>query len=160
MQIRHAHQADAEAVHAIHMASIRELAASHYTRAQLEAWRGDRSAQSYIVPIETKFVIVALSDAGSLQGFGQLDPRTSTVEGVYVSPANVRLGIGRRILAALESHAASLGLLTLQLDSSLNAVSFYARAGYAPSAEALHEFTPGVVIPCIPMRKSLVPTGA
>ncbi|MDQ2734459.1 MAG: GNAT family N-acetyltransferase [Pseudomonadota bacterium] len=59
------------------------------------------------------------------------------------------------MLAQLEASARTLGIAELSLDASLNAVSFYERAGYSAAAESDHELAPGVSIPCIAMRKDL-----
>jgi hypothetical protein len=78
--IRRACLADAEAIHTVHTAAIRELAASHYSSAQIDAWCGKRSASSYGAPIESNFMLVAFSPDGVIQGFGQLDPGNAAVE--------------------------------------------------------------------------------
>jgi hypothetical protein len=67
--IRRACLADAEAIHTVHTAAIRELAASHYSSAQIDAWCGKRSASSYGAPIESNFMLVAFSPDGVIQGF-------------------------------------------------------------------------------------------
>jgi putative acetyltransferase len=155
--IRRARLADAAAMFAVHMAAIRVLAASHYSPQQLQAWCGDRSADSYISSIENKVVLVAISPLGSVCGFGQLNEPAATVEAVYVAPEAVRKGIGRKLLALLEAHAFAASVPSLQLDSSLNAVAFYDKAGYAPVCKTLHELAPGTFLPCVTMRKSLLP---
>ena len=154
LSIRRAIAADAEAIYALHMASIRALGASHYSAAQLEAWCGERSATSYLAPIATKVVVVA-EDGNTICGFGQLDPGAHAVEAVYVSPSAVRKGIGSAILRELEHHAVSLLLPRLTLDASFNAEEFYAVHGYARAARIAHELHPGVFLPCARMNKAL-----
>jgi putative acetyltransferase len=152
--VRRAIAADAEAIHALHMASIRTLGASHYSGAQLEAWCGERSATSYLAPIATKVVVVA-EHRKTVCGFGQLDPAAQEIEAVYVSPSTTRKGIGSAILRELERQALSLLLPRLTLDSSLNAERFYAMHGYTPLARTEHELHPGVFLPCVKMDKVL-----
>jgi putative acetyltransferase len=157
--IRRATLADAAAILRVHMASIAALARSHYSARQIDVWCGRRSPESYHEPIGSKVVFVA-EEFGSLIGFGQLNANSGCVEAVYVLPESVHLGVGGRLLAALEAQARALGLAELSLDASLNSVAFYAQAGYSPVREANHELEPGTFIPCIVMCKSLRPNAA
>ena len=152
--IRQAVAADAEAIYAVHMASIRTLGASHYSAAQLEAWCGERSAASYLAPIATKVVVVA-ERGNTISGFGQLDPDAQAIEAIYVSPSAARKGIGSAILRELEHEAMSLLLPRLTLDASLNAQEFYAVHGYVSATRTEHELRPGVFLPCVKMNKVL-----
>ncbi len=154
--IREAVPADAQAVFSVHMAAIQELGASHYSDAQLAAWRGDRSAASYANPIASGAILVALGES-SIVGFGQLNVAQALVEAVYVHPLHCRRGIGRLLAAALERRAVKAGLVQLALDASLNAEAFYAACGYFAVSRAEHELRPGVFLPCVRMVKSLSP---
>lgn len=73
-------------------------------------------------------------------------------------PEHAGKSVGAALLAALEEHAVRNGVRELQLDSSLNAVAFYERAGYSAVAQAVHELGSGVSIPGVTMRKSLAST--
>jgi GNAT superfamily N-acetyltransferase len=157
--IRRAAHADAQAIHRVHMASIRELGMSHYSPEQVDAWCGNRSPDAYLSQIEGKHVWVALID-DEVCGFAQLDAGTATVEAVYVAPEVAHRGWGSMLLAVLEAQASGMGIGELRLDASLNAVAFYAFAGYSLVGQAMHELAPGVHIPCVTMRKALAPGGA
>jgi putative acetyltransferase len=152
--IRRAVLVDAEAIHRVHMASIRGQPRSHYSATQIEAWCGGRSPERYAGSIQGKVVMVAETD-GKVLGFGQLDPATAMIEAVYVSPESARRGVGTELLAALEVHAANLGIGLLSVDSSLNAVTFYESAGYTATRHTVHDVSPGVSIPCVAMQKAL-----
>ena len=152
--VRPAVQADAHAIFNVHMAAIQTLGASHYGAAQLAAWRGDRSAVSYALPIANDAIVVAV-DAESVVGFGQLDVGQAVVEAVYVLPGHARLGIGRQLLATLERRAAGAGHTRLTLDASLNAQAFYEACGYRPVEHCAHELRPGVFLPCVRMAKPI-----
>ena len=86
-----------------------------------------------------------------------LDKRLNSIEErlAKLERGHVRQGIGTMLLAAVEATAQTLGITRLSLDSSLNAVEFYASAGYSAVAEATHELEPGVHIPCVTMQKAL-----
>lgn len=159
LTIRRAVPADAAAIFSVHMAAISELAASHYSAAQLAAWRGDRSPVSYAGPIGDGAIVVAVDSSHAIVGFGQLNRAAATVDAVYVSPASSRAGVGRALLAALEQAARAAGLPALSLDASLNAEAFYAACGYRVVGRADHELRPGVVLPCVRMSKLLAGMG-
>jgi GNAT superfamily N-acetyltransferase len=152
--LRRATLEDASAVHCVHMSSIRGLAGPVYSAAQVEAWSGERTPQSYHAPINEQFVLVAEADA-EVVGFAQLDDRKSTVVAVYVSARFARQGIGLQLLRGLEQHALSVGLHELHLLSSLNAVEFYAHAGYTAGGLSEHVVSSGVALPCRAMSRAL-----
>ena len=63
---------------------------------------------------------------GHAGGYGEL-------KRMFVRPAARGLGIGRRLLAALEAHAAAAGLSVLRLETGVRqpeALRLYERAGY------------------------------
>ena len=155
IETRRATRADAEGIFRVHRTAIRDVASTHYTPEQIEAWAGRLSPASYGEPIENKILFVAV-DAGQICGFSQLDPENSVVEAVYVLPSHLRRGLGGRLLSALESIARASGLTQLTLDASLNSVPFYERASYRRVCSTDHELKPGVSIPCMVMRKELV----
>jgi putative acetyltransferase len=49
---------------------------------------------------------------------------------LFVEPGLQQAGIGARLVAHLEAHARALGVVELQLSSSLTARGFYERLGY------------------------------
>jgi putative acetyltransferase len=152
--VRAAVATDAPAILAVHMAAIQGLGASHYSQAQLSAWRGNRSAASYAAPIAKGAIVVAI-ESNAIVGFGQLSVAEATVEAVYVLPARARTGLGQQLLSTLEQRARAGGLSQLSLDASLNAEAFYAACGYVPVSRAEHELRPGVHLPCVHMVKAL-----
>jgi|SRR5579862_2523016 len=107
--IRSATVGDTGAVFRIHAAAVREIAAAHNPPTQIEVWVSRKSADRFHKCIHDRTVIVD-DDAGSVRGFAQLHQKTSTVEAVYVDPGYSRLGIGSRLLAALEALARDSGL--------------------------------------------------
>lgn len=151
---RHSTIEDASAILRVHMASIRGLGRDSYTLEQVEAWCGGRTAKSYHSPIIEQFMLVA-EVQGQVVGFAQLDARQAMVVAVYVSPEFSRQGIGSQLLRRIEEHARSLGLSELHLQASLNAVQFYARAGYAAGQPSEHVVGNGVSLPCLAMSRAL-----
>jgi putative acetyltransferase len=76
---------------------------------------------------------------------------------VYVSPEVVRRSVGKAILQKLEERAQALGIKSLKMDASLNAVPFYESAGYESQKAIKHRLASGVEIGCVLMTKELPP---
>lgn len=152
--VRKARVEDSEEIWRIHMRAIREIANSHYTPAEIEAWASPRKAEHYVESIRNKEFYVADED-GAVIGFGTLNDKQNEIEAVYVSPAVVRRGVGLAILRRLEERARDLGIKSLKMDASLNAVPFYKSAGYESQKEMKHCLVSGIEISCILMTKDL-----
>lgn len=65
----------------------------------------------------------------------KIDERTAEIKRMYVAPAARGSGVGRTLLAALESEARRLGAIRLVLETGARqpeAVALYRRAGFVP----------------------------
>ncbi len=154
--VRKAKEKDCEGVWRVHIRAIREIAESHYSPEETEAWASPRKPEHYVESICSKEFYVA-EENNVIVGFGTLNQKSSEIEAVYVLPEVVRCGIGLRLLRKLEERARELGIKSLHLDSSLNAASFYKSAGYETQKESKHRLSSGVEIGCILMKKELSP---
>lgn len=131
MQVRPATATDRTALPAIHTASVRAFGPEHYDADAVQQWAkaGGRSPADYETETDDEHFTVAVRD-GAVAGFGHLVPAVSEIHAVYVHPDHARCGVGSALLAELEGYARGRGLDGLSLQSSLNAVGFYERAGY------------------------------
>lgn len=154
--VRPARVEDAEAILALHEASIRELGADHYSERQIDSWAKRDGVEPYETSIrdDSRHVVVC-ERRGQLAGWGRLDKNDGEVSAVYVHPDHAREGVGATILEHLEAVGRETDLDRLHLWASLNAVPFYEDAGYEPLGETLHETSGGVVIECVEMEKEL-----
>jgi N-acetylglutamate synthase-like GNAT family acetyltransferase len=152
--VRRAREEDCEGIWRVHTRAIREIANSHYTPAETESWASPRQPEHYVESIRNKEFYVAEED-GAVIGFGTLDHKQNEIEAVYVSPEVVRRGVGSAILRRLEERARELGIKSLKMDASLNAVPFYQSAGYESQKEMKHRLASGVEIGCVLMTKEL-----
>jgi putative acetyltransferase len=149
VELRRARAEDDAAIRAVHASAVRVTCRSHYDVAQVEAWalrfEPDRAGGDVLVA----------TDDGRIVGFAALAVETEEVRAVYVHPDAGRLGTGARLLAALERIAGLRGLHALRLEASLNAVAFYAAAGWTRWRDTLRTFPGGCDIPCVAMTKTL-----
>ena len=152
--VRRAREEDCKAIWRVHMRAIKEIANSHYTPGEIEAWASPRKPEHYVESIRNKEFYVAEEDGGVI-GFGTLDHKQNEIEAVYVSPKVARRGVGLAILRRLEERARGLGIKSLKMDASLNAVPFYKSAGYESQKEMKHRLVSGIEISCILMTKEL-----
>lgn len=175
VRVRHARPADAEAVCAVHGASVRELGPAAYDDEQVAAWDHDRDPADYAVTDPTATFVVAeefgesagVAPPDGLLGFAELRPAGGDyfervpddygeVRAVYVHPDVARRGVGTRLLDRVERSARRAGRRGLGLHASLNAVEFYERAGYDRLVELDHEFgDSGVTGTVVEMGKRL-----
>jgi N-acetylglutamate synthase-like GNAT family acetyltransferase len=88
-------------------------------------------------------------------GFGELNQTNGEIQGLYVSPDAGRRGIGLKLLRTLEERARASGLKSLHLTATLNAVSFYERAGFQAQQKLTHILREGIERECISMIKEL-----
>ena len=157
LTVRPARVEDAEAILALHEASIRELGVDHYSQRQIDSWaQRDGGVEPYEISIrdDSRHVVVC-ERGGQLAGWGRLDTNDGEVSAVYAHPDHAREGVGSTILTHLEGVARKVGLDRLHLFASLNAVPFYEAAGYEDLGETLHETSGGIVIECVEMEKEL-----
>lgn len=87
-----------------------------------------RSPEDYETDDDDHFTVAVRDDADV--GFSHIVPDVGELHAVYVHPDHARSGVGSALLAELEGYARGYGLTKLTLQSSLNAVGFYERAGY------------------------------
>jgi GNAT superfamily N-acetyltransferase len=129
ISIREATAADAESVHALHVASSTAVYQQFFGGKGLKQWLATRSPAVCAEEIRKWAVIVAEED-DVLLGFGALDTAKANIDAVYVAPDRWRQGIGRQILAHLEQIAIAAHLPTITLQAAGPAILFYRRLGF------------------------------
>lgn len=152
--IRKAKQEDKESIWRVHVKAIRETCVSHYSQEVVQIWAGRLRPEKYEEAIRSNEFFVA-EENGAVIGFGELDQVVGEIQGLYVSPDVARRGVGRKLLCTLEERARSFGLRSLHLTSSLNAISFYERAGFKPLEKMTKTLSPGVERASVRMFKEL-----
>ena len=116
----------------IHERAVRGLAASHYSRDDIEGWvvpATDENLRRLALNADREIRLVAELD-GSPVGIGALVLEESELRAVYVSPEAARRGCGSALVREIERIARGNRVPRLTLHASLNAERFYMDLGY------------------------------
>ena len=116
----------------IHERAIRGLAASHYSRADIEGWvvpATDENLRRLTRNADREIRFVAELH-GNPVGIGALVVEKSELRAVYVAPEGARRGCGSALVREIERTARDNKLTRLALHASLNAEPFYVSLGY------------------------------
>ena len=160
VEIRRAEPADADAIAAAHLDSIRSIGPRYYEPAIVHDWGGRVEAGLYLRAMargEVFFVAIDARDAAhTVLGFSshhQSGPDHGI--GVYVRGSAARCGVGSALLRAAEAEARARGASSLEIDASLAAVDVYTRHGFIETGRGSHRLWSGRSMPCVFMTKPL-----
>jgi len=156
--VRRATPEDAESIVRVHHSAVHCFGPEYYSRDICEVWskpvnlaRIQRFRTS--LNSEENFTFVAEFD-GTIAGFSRLS-LPNTISAVYVHADYARRGIGNALLLALEQLAISMGIVTVQLPSSLAAEKFYVKNGYQIIRQGTHQLSSGLEMVAVFMEKYL-----
>jgi putative acetyltransferase len=127
---------------------------AHYDAAQRAAVHAAYASTLFVEALGSFEGVVAELD-GRLAGFAQLDPDGGRLRALFVDAEHQRRGLGRALLAEIESRAARRGCARVHGAMSLNAVPFYGRAGFRVCGGEERLMSTGVVVPIVRMEKRL-----
>jgi GNAT superfamily N-acetyltransferase len=152
-QVRVAKEEDAEAACAVLRRSITECCSLDHNDdpSQLAPWLKNKTPENvrqWIVD-PSSYAVVA-EESGDIIGVAMMLV-SGEVTLCYLVPEVRFTGVGKALLAELESKARALGLGELRLNSTKTAHAFYMRNGFADAGAA----TTWHGIGCIPMVKAL-----
>jgi len=137
--IRPANVADAVPACQVLIRSIREICGPDYGNdpALLAQWCANKTVANVTAWITNPdlAVIVAETPTLNIVGVGMLNLPMGRVALCYIVPEALHQGIGKRLLAALEREALTVGNASVHLESSITARAFYLRNGYQPNGE-------------------------
>ncbi|MGX9696889.1 GNAT family N-acetyltransferase [Janthinobacterium lividum] len=147
---------DIAALWALRTVAVRVSCATHYAPEQITVWTASPVPDTYAAMLAAGGGIVAMQGE-IIAGYAMLDADKQEVDAVFVDPAHAGLGIGKRLLAALEQLARGRGIARLHLSASLNAVPFYAAAGFTALREEAYAHPSGISLDSVAMEKDLTP---
>ncbi len=136
MLIRPMSEGDVAAVVDLTLANYDGVLAKHHTAGILAGFRADITPQFFREQLAWKQVF-AVEEAGevvatgALADFGTPDEPRYTVSQFYVCSDLHGRGIGRRLLEHLVATTRELGVDSLHVPSSRNAIPFYRHAGFS-----------------------------
>ncbi|PIF12629.1 GNAT family N-acetyltransferase [Janthinobacterium sp. 13] len=152
--LRPALDSDIDALWALRTVAVRVSCAMHYAPEQITAWTATPVPRAYAAMLAAGGGVVAMQGE-AIAGYAMLDADKQEVEAVFVDPARAGLGIGKRLLAALEQLARGHGIACLHLSASLNAVPFYRAAGFISLREEAYAHPSGISLASMAMEKAL-----
>lgn len=156
MNLRPALPDDIDTLWALRTAAVRLGCATHYAPEQIAVWTASPVPATYGAMLDSGGGIVAM--LGELiVGYAMLDLARHEVDAMFVHPSHGGLGIGKRLLVALELLARERGIARLHLSASLNAVPFYRAAGFIALREEAYAHVSGISLDSVVMEKALVP---
>jgi putative acetyltransferase len=152
--IRRAREKDREAVLKVHDSSIRGICKSHYSEHEIKVWL-EVARRKSAEPVPDSYIVLVAEKGHEVVGFAMLDLDKKEVMSLYVHAEHGGQGIGSGLLHKLEDAAIEKGIDSLHLRSTLNAVSFYEKAGYEVKETTKFPLTAEVQLDCVYMEKEL-----
>lgn len=122
---------DADALAAIYIAALEQLARDAYTPDQLRVWRARAPSPATIRKAygDGRVALVALDENGAPAGFSDLE-RSGHIQFLYTSPQAAGRGVALALLARLEDKARALGVERMFSEASEVALPVFERAGF------------------------------
>ncbi len=128
LSIRAYRSTDLDAVIAIFLGAIREVASRDYAPAQIDAWaQVDRAAWASRRLDRPTWVAVI---GPAAVGFTDLEP-DGHLDMMFVHPAHQGVGVATALLGTVEAAARAQGLVRLFTEASLTARPFFERRGFS-----------------------------
>jgi len=140
---------------AIHIAAIKALPTTFYTRKQLLAWRNYHNkpnSKSILQKMQAEIFWVAVENH-NLAGFASF--MVDELIALYVHPYYQGQGIGRALVTHFCQEAANQGIKQVLTTASLYAEGFYLKLGFTAIKRAPHQLRTGIVVPVTKMSKIL-----
>lgn len=134
-QIRPATAADASAISQVIIQSLRQSNALDYSPDIIEQVEKSFSTESIRTLLTQRQVFVAMIDS-HIVATASLD--RDVVRSVFVDPTQQGRGLGRQLMAMIESIAAEAKIEVLRVPSSITAEAFYFKLGFRKVRDEFH----------------------
>ena len=158
MFYRNAVVQDVKGMVATHYAAVRSISLDVYSLEVLSSWSPTPNRErveklSRVIRTAKTHCIIAEVPKFGITGFAIFDMDYRVLEALYVNPVYSGKGLGSNLLFRIEEHAITLGIETLYLKASINAVSFYRGKGYIGVRESSQELGDGQYMASMSMEK-------
>ncbi|MBU0522503.1 MULTISPECIES: GNAT family N-acetyltransferase [Pseudomonas] len=134
-QIRPATAADASAISQVIIQSLRQSNALDYPPDIIEQVEKSFSTESIRTLLTQRQVFVAMINS-HIVATASLD--RDVVRSVFVDPTQQGRGLGRQLMATIESIAAEAKIEVLRVPSSITAEAFYFKLGFRKVRDEFH----------------------
>ncbi|MCP2226116.1 N-acetylglutamate synthase-like GNAT family acetyltransferase [Pseudomonas silensiensis] len=134
-QIRPANAADASAISQVIIQSLRQSNALDYPPDIIEQVEKSFSTESIRTLLTQRQVFVAMINS-HIVATASLD--RDVVRSVFVDPTQQGRGLGRQLMATIESIAAEAKIEVLRVPSSITAEAFYFKLGFRKVRDEFH----------------------
>lgn len=145
--LRNATSADATAISVVVITALRESNVQDYSPDIIEQVQRSFSPSAILHFLTRRQVYVACLD-GRVVATGSLD--ANTVRSLFVAPTHQGKGIGRRLMATIESVAAQSGVKMLRVPSSITAEGFYLSLGFLKVRDEFHGAERTIIMEKVP----------
>jgi len=125
--LRAAKLPDAEAVSRVIAEALRQTNAADYNADVIARMTASYSATRVGLMIRGREMFVAEMDGGIV---GVIGYSSGTVRSLFIAPAYQGVGVGRQLLASVESLARQAEIRSLTVAASLTAIGFYRCCGF------------------------------
>jgi putative acetyltransferase len=155
--IRAYDQRDAGGTADVFYRSVREVAVSDYTVAQVKAWVPERldPVRAHQRSSDGRLVLVAADENGQVVAFIDLEA-DGHIDRLFCAPEAAGRGIASQLYDAVEAAAREQGIVRLYTEASELARRFFERKGFA-GQERHDKILRGVAIHNYSMFKDLAP---
>jgi putative acetyltransferase len=128
LSVRTYQSTDLDAVIAIFLGAIREIASNDYDQAQIDAWaQVNRDAWAKRCLSRPTWIAVL---GHSSVGFTDLEPN-GNLDMMFVHPAHQGIGVASLLLETIEAAANAQGISRLFTEASITARPFFEKRGFA-----------------------------
>ncbi|MHC8394272.1 GNAT family N-acetyltransferase [Pseudomonas sp. LB3P93] len=134
-QVRPATPADAAAISQVIIQSLRQSNALDYSPDIIAQVEKSSSIESVRALLSQRQVLVATIDR-CVVATASLD--RDVVRSVFVDPGHQRAGLGRQLMATIESIATKAKIEVLRVPSSITAEAFYFKLGFRKVRDEFH----------------------
>jgi GNAT superfamily N-acetyltransferase len=175
-ELRAATFADQPALERLIEASVRELSASHYSPAQIEASLTTAfSIDTQLIADGTYYVATIAGELAACGGWSwrktlcggshhvhrdpsPLNPATDAakIRAIFVAPRYARRGLGTLLLRRAEEAATAAGFSRMEMGATLVGVPLYEREGYVEVERMNIPLRDGITLPVVRMVKVIL----
>ena len=153
--IRPAVTADFAVMDQLCTAAVRRECAQVYDAEQIEAWVGAPNPGRFEAGVAQGVRYYVTERRGRIVAYGGIDLGRGEIKALFVDPAFGDDGLGEEMLGFMLREAKAGKVGAVQVDSLLNAASFYHRHGFRSVAPQVLDLEHGLQLEAVLMRREV-----